>query len=166
MSMKGTLNKISALSPSFYEFWVDVAEQLGDHRLQVCKNAKSVSSFIAHNSDHKAFLYDAIQETYRRCRCHNLYSPLNMDSVLDVLGETAFTLRGDHQDELFDIELLEEIAWYISQRHLTSIESLAHSQPEQLNSALSSHPSKKNVQVKSKPISFPSYKIRLANQKT
>jgi len=47
-----------------------------------------------------------------------LTQAINLTDLLDDLGETAYRLRKSSTDDLFDIELLEEIAWHISERFL------------------------------------------------
>ncbi|GHA00726.1 hypothetical protein GCM10008090_07140 [Arenicella chitinivorans] len=103
---------------SFLEFWLVAAQELGDARLKINPNAQSAKQLLAANSDHREFLPKILLQSYQRSRCQHLRDTINLNVVLDVLGETAYSLKGQQADDLLDIELLEELAWIISQRYL------------------------------------------------
>lgn len=135
-------------SLEFRVFWRYIAQQLGDSRLRINSKAKSIHDFIDLDNDAKEYLRESIKESYKRCGCDHLGSKLCVNIVLDILGETAYQLRSSHRDDLFDIELLEEIAWHINDRyrHYLSIQSIGQTKPNT-----------------NRVISFPNYKIRIAN---
>ena len=137
--------------PQFIEFWLQVANELGTSRLIINKNAKSIRSIIHGSSDAPIYLHEAIKKSYKLSQCQNLSSPVSLESVLDILGETAYTLQGDQADDLLDIELLEEIAWVINSRYSEQIPNSVHADPVPAPSD--------ECQV----VSFPHYKIRKAN---
>ena len=155
---------------TFRIFWEFIAQQLGDAWLTLNPSAHKVSELVSLSYDPKEYLKQVIVQSYKRSACKNLDSPINLAEVLDVLGETAYSLQGERRDDLFDIELLEEIAWHISDRYA---EQLApdSAQPElgseqlepatrQLKPTIASHASApKSAAV----ISFPDYRIRRAN---
>ena len=131
----------------FIQFWLFIAQQLGSSRLKLNPRARDVHDLFDRNNDSKGYLKQIILDSYKRSRCHSLYSQISIDVVLDLLGETAYQLRNNHLDDLFDIELLEEIAWHISDRykHYLHIETTSSDQST------------------GQLISFPQYKIRIAN---
>lgn len=135
-------------APQFRTFWSRIAGEVGDAWLVLDEQASSIRNFIDLSNDPKGYLREVIRQSYRRSQCHHLGSPISIETVLDILGETAFALQDDKQDDLCDIELLEEIAWHIGSRygHLIERDEAADSSP------------RKGVVV-----SFPSYKIRRAN---
>ncbi len=135
-----------AKSPTFTDFWRTIANELGSSRLKINARATSIHKFIDRNSDHKEYLRQAIQQSYKRSHCNHLRDTINLESVLDILGEIAFELQGAQADDLLDIELLEEIAWLIGERFQLAL-------PVQENSTQS------QVQV----VSLDKAKIRRAN---
>lgn len=152
---------------SFSEFWQTIANELGNSRIKINSQAESIKQFLRADSDHKEFLRKLIHQSYKRCRCYHLNARFDVNIALDVLGETSFNLKGNKEDDLLDIELLEEIAWLISQlyRHkVTMPESLL------INTSEASDNSAKRVTNTSEPdpktpiISLSKRKIRLANR--
>lgn len=107
---------------SFLEFWMVAAQELGDARLLINPQAESVKKLLAANSDHREFLPGILQKSYQRSRCQHLRDEINLNVVLDLLGETAYSLKGQQADDLLDIEFLEELAWIISQRYLQHVD--------------------------------------------
>jgi len=134
---------------SFMAFWQFMACELGSSRLRINNSAKSIREFIHTGSDHKNYLRDVIQQSYKRSHCHHLKAPINIDIVLDILGETAYDLQGKSCDDLLDIELLEEIAWHIGERFSQHIEL----------------PSKAQKSKTADVVSLPGAKIRRANSR-
>ena len=149
----------------FIEFWRLVAVELGTSRLRVNRYAKTIHELVSKDSDARVYLRDAIKKSYKSSKCQNLCSPIYIEGVLDILGETAYQLQGDQADDLFDIELLEEIAWHISNRYTAHIESLNRVNGENNSSSdtpdwyRSTHRKSCQAQV----LSFPNFKIRKAN---
>ena len=107
----------------FVEFWRFIARNLGNSQCLLNPHANHIKDFLASNSDHRGFLKDVVAQSYLRCGCHHLKDSLDVNVVLDVLGETAFSLKGAHADDLLDIELLEEICWLICQHYPSHIEA-------------------------------------------
>lgn len=139
---------------AFADFWLMVAHEVGDARLHLDENARTLEEFIHERSDVRDYLHSAIRECYKNSACQNLRSPICLESVLDVLGNTAWKLQQEPHGDLFDIELLEEIAWLICDRYASQItELVARSAAWQPSS--NSRP----AQV----VSFPDYKIRRKN---
>lgn len=136
----------------FLEFWRLVASELGTSRLRINTEAKTIHELVDKDSDNRPYLSEAIRKSYKLSRCQHLASPISLEHVLDILGETAYTLQGDQRDDLFDIELLEEIAWHISDRYSVQLSKLLRDdeQPEKRS---------QSAQI----VSFPNYKIRRAN---
>lgn len=62
-----------------------------------------------------------------------LNQPINLTLLLDSLGESAWRMRTQNCDDLFDIELLEEIAWHIATRfpHLIEMPIISDTTCEQ-----------------------------------
>lgn len=134
----------------YRHFWEFIAKQIGDSRLTLNHSATKVENFMQLDCDPKNCLRSVSIESYKRSKCKNLNSPVDLNVVLDVLGETAYSLRGQSRDDLFDIELLEEVAWHIANRY----SSLIHI--EQPN---------KDSGTQAKILSFPDYRIRRANSR-
>jgi hypothetical protein len=143
-------------SVGFRSFWLQVASELGEARLHLDGSAHNLDDFIMDDSDVRIYLHKAIRATYRDSHCQHLDSPISLECVLDTLGETAYKLQNEQVGDLFDIELLEEIAWLICDRYADQVTALLARcdawqppEPPDRNSAL--------------VISFPDYKIRRAN---
>ena len=141
----------------FIEFWSLIASELGSSRLRINADATTIHELISQDSDARVYLRDAIKKSYKLSKCQHLRSPISVIAVLDVLGETAYELQGEKADDLFDIELLEEIAWHISHRYPphSFTEQHANSDAQTL------------ITGKAKPaqvVSFPNYKTRRANR--
>ena len=149
-------NSLNNRGPQFVEFWLHVASELGTSRLHINRRAKSIKDLIHRNSDAPTYLHDAIRKTYKASKCQSLNSPICLESVLDILGETAYILQGEQADDLLDIELLEEIVWVICNQYVNQISCL-------LNSGGEYHQTSKAEQPQCKIVSFPNYKIRKAN---
>lgn len=135
-------------SLEFIQFWLFIAQELGSSRLKINAKAHDIHNLFAASNDSRDYLNNTILESYKRSRCNNLRDPISIELLLDILGETAYQLRNNHLDDLFDIELLEEIAWHINDRyrHHLSIPSSTKQKHGQL-------------------ISFPQYKIHIANSR-
>ncbi len=142
----------SSATVSFRTFWQYIADELGDAWLGLNPHAGNLKEFIVLSYDPKEYIRQIIEQSYKRNDCSSLDSDIRMNAVLDILGEVAYGLRGEHKDDLFDIELLEEIAWHIGNRfsHLIEIEQKANSDDHQALSGAT-------------VISFPNYRIRKAN---
>ena len=122
---------------------------MGSSHLRINVNAKSIHDFISPDS---SFLRDIVRNSYSRSRCYNLNSTLDLNVVLDILGEHAYTLKGDLSDDLLDIELLEEIAWHIGERY-------------QQNLGITSKDKPTKKIYNNNVIDLPTQKIRRANSK-
>ena len=146
--------KLDATSVRFDEFWRRVAADLGNSRIRISDCAKTIHEFIDRDSDCKRYLLELIKKSYKLSKCQHLGSPLRLELVLDLLGETAYQLQDDQTDDLFDIELLEEIAWHISSRYSSMIKSILEN-----NTAKTSKHSQAQI------VSFPNYKIWRSNIK-
>ena len=148
---------LDASSVHFGEFWRGVAADLGNSRIRISRSANSIREFVDKDSDCKRYLYKLIAKSYKLSRCQHLESPLSLELVLDLLGETAFALQGDERDDLFDIELLEEIAWHITSRYSLEIKFILARQGRICSP---DHKKQSNAQI----VSFPNYKIRRSNR--
>jgi hypothetical protein len=109
-------------APLFADFWQLIASELGSSRLKINSTAQSISTFIDSSGDQKDYLRDVIKQSYKRSQCYHLRDAIDLEAVLDILGETAYALQGQHADDLMDIELLEEIAWLIGERFWVNVQ--------------------------------------------
>lgn len=134
----------------FIQFWSYIASQLGSSRLKINPKAHNIHNLFDADNDSKDFIKQAIIESYKRSQCNNLSNQISVDIVLDILGEIAYELRNNHLDDLFDMELLEEIAWHINDRYRQHLD-LATQQQDGPTGIV---------------VSFPQYKIRIANART
>ena len=125
-------------------FWQYIASQIGSARLQINKDADSINDFIDPDC---GFIKDIIRTSYSKSKCYHLQSSIDLNLLLDSLGEHAYQLNEKLDADLFDIELLEEIAWHIGERFLICVKIQNQSQK------------KTSAQV----ISLPDAKIRRAN---
>lgn len=115
--------------------------------------ANSIETFLAPNSDHREFLRDVIVTSYFECNCCSIEDTIDINTILDVMGEAAYELQGRNKDDLMDIELLEEIAYLIRQHYfyLIDMPTLVESKSPDDNTAAI--------------VDFSSKKIRRANAK-
>ncbi len=102
------------LNWSFRRFWSFCAEELGSARLQVNSQSSCLEEFCGLSQFDVTLLKDVLKQSYKRSKCKNLDSAIDLDATLDVLGETAFSLQGKHAADLLDIELLEEVGWCVN----------------------------------------------------
>ena len=121
---------------------------MGSVRIKINENASSINDFIHPDSDS---IKDIIRASYTRSQCYHLDSEVNVNDVLDILGEHAHQINGNLAADLLDIELLEEIAWHISERFINYIDI-----PQ---------PTKSPDEETARIISFPAAKIRKANSR-
>ena len=119
---------------------------------------KYIHQFIDASSDHFPYLRDAITLSYKRSQCHHLGANIDLIAVLDILGETAFNLQGKQSDDLLDIELLEEIAWYISERFGEALQVQLAAAEQAFKSQVS------NAKRKPQIISLTKVRIQRSNQ--
>lgn len=138
--------------PQFAVFWCEVASELGTSRLRINTQAKNIHQLVDRNSDCRSYLHDTIRQSYKMSKCHHLGSPISLEHVLDLLGETAYKLQNNQHDDLFDIELLEEIAWHINDRYAPHLSHLIKTDNGDTTRG-------KAAQI----ISFPSVKAQHAN---
>jgi len=134
---------------NFIQFWGFIASELGDSQCRLNARANRLQELFSSSSDHRPFLKDVIEKSYRRSKCKHLKDHIDLNIVLDVLGETAYLLKGAQADDLLDIELLEEICWLACQRYPNHIDI-----PEAANS---------EEHDKATVVSLPNVKIRIAN---
>ena len=92
---------------------------MGNVRIQINDNASSINGFIHPDSD---FIKDIIRKSYTQSKCYHLESPINVNEILDILGEHAYQLNENLAADLLDIEFLEEIAWHIGERFINHID--------------------------------------------
>jgi len=116
------IKKINGKTIVFSEFWQTIASGLGNSRVKINRKAESIKNFLDPESDHKDFIRILIQQSYKRCCCYHLNARFDVNVALDMLGETSYTLQGNKEDDLMDIELLEEIAWLINQHYGQAIQ--------------------------------------------
>lgn len=108
-------SRLSGKQPEFILFWSFIALEIGAHRLSINPTAKQPQELFAANSVHPDFLKQLILDSLKN-KSDSLKQPIDINHVLDLLGETAFKLRANGSDDLYDIEMLEEIAWLIGER--------------------------------------------------
>jgi len=109
-------------SLSFIDFWSFVSSQVGNCKLDINASANHLDHLFPEHAAHPEYLKSMIISTLTN-RHGKLNQNIDLNVVLDALGDTAFHLRQRANDDLFDIELLEEIAWHIAERfhHLVNI---------------------------------------------
>jgi len=151
----------------FSDFWQTIANELGNSRIKVNTEAESIKQFLLPDSDHKEFLRKLIHQSYKRCQCYHLNARFDVNIALDVLGETSFSLKGNKEDDLLDIELLEEIAWLISQHYAHKVKMPASLLKNAVEEAGDQRPdaSRDSLPTTKTPIiSLSKRKIRMANR--
>jgi hypothetical protein len=147
---------VSADPVQFAEFWSLIANELGSSRLRIDSNAKTIHELVSQDSGARVYLRNAIKRSYKLSKCQHLRSPISLITVLDVLGQTAYELQGEKADDLFDIELLEEIAWHINNRYPTHF--FTDGSTNSPAAAIA-----KSKALSAQVVSFPNYKTRRAN---
>ena len=100
---------------TFLQFWTYICQQIGNNRLELNLSAKSLQDLFIKDSIHPEHLKKLVTNSLKN-KQGTLDQKINLHQLLDDLGLTAYTLRQGDADDLFDIELLEEIAWHISER--------------------------------------------------
>ena len=124
---------------------------MGNVGLAINQDTTSINDFLSPECD---FLRDIVRSSYTRSKCYHLHSVIDLNQVLNILGERAYELNNQQlnglpQADLLDIELLEEIAWNINERFL----------------ALVTLPNKTQTrQTKAQILNLPRLKIRRANK--
>ena len=151
------INNTKSKNLGFKDFWQNIAFELGNARLKINPHAESIRFFLEADSDHKDFLKRLIHLSYKRCQCYHLNASFDVNVVLDVLGETCFHLQGSKEDDLLDIELLEEVAWLITQHYYDHI--------KMPKSMLSTETVTENALPSGSILSMSHAKIRKANLK-
>ncbi len=138
---------------TFIDFWVSASNEIGDHRLAINASAKRLEELFIPTVVHAEHLKELVTHSLEQ-RSGKLTQIINVNALLDALGETAFKLRKTAADDLFDIELLEEIAWHISEHypHLIEMPLPTELKPTQNNEA------------KPSVVSLTKYKIVKANR--
>lgn len=154
MTFSKQANQHNSQSIKFIDLWLLVADELSHARLHLNPQAATLETFIRTRSDVRSYLHRAIKTSYKASQCQHLQSPVSLEAVLDILGETAFNLQNDKSGDLFDVELLEEIAWLICDRFTSQVREI-------VRQSSARHPAnqKNGAQI----VSFPDYKIRKAN---
>lgn len=105
---------------TFLQFWTYISQQIGNNRLELNLSAKSLQDLFIKGSIHPEHLKKLVTNSLKN-KQGTLDQKINLHQLLDDLGLTAYTLRQGDADDLFDIELLEEIAWHISERFSRSL---------------------------------------------
>lgn len=139
-----------------------MSTHIGDARLLLNKNAKTLNGFINKYSDVRTYLHVAINESYKRSKCKNLDSPVSLEVILDVLGETAYQLEKNHTGDLFDIEFLEEIIFLACDYYPDQIQNLV---AQQLSTNETNSINKLLESPSHQVTSFLGYKIKRANSR-
>lgn len=116
------LNKSNVIK--FIELWDYLSYEIGNSRLPLNKSALTISE-LSQDQNSPEFIKELLKQCYIKNHCRNLTSPVNIETILDCLGESAYHLRDNQKDDLMHIELLEEMAWHIvkSYGHLIKIET-------------------------------------------
>jgi hypothetical protein len=142
----------------FLDFWVSITEHLGDAHGVIDPKTKTTQALFSSFDDQLGLLKNVILESYALNKCHHIKSPLNVNTVLDILGSKAFELHLKQADDLLDIELLEEICWLICQHFSHLIEIPVFNRRREMDESNLGNTSA-NI------ISLPKTKIRIANSK-
>ena len=103
-------------SPTFLEFWVVMSEGLGNNRLEFNAKASVINELFLSDCLYQEHIKSLVQNTLAD-KHKPLTQSIDINHVLDELGEAAYSLRQDQADDLYEIELLEEIAWHISEQY-------------------------------------------------
>jgi hypothetical protein len=143
---------------SFLEFWVLITEHLGDSHGVIDPKTKTTQALFSNFDDQLGLLKSVVSDSYTLNKCHHIKSPINVNYVLDILGNKAFELQMKQADDLLDIELLEEICWLICQHYAHLIEFPEFNREDE---SRASDPNATSAAI----ISLPKTKIRIANSK-
>ena len=103
------------MNVTFLQFWTYISQQIGNNRLELNVSAKNLQDLFIKDSIYPEHLKKLITNSLDN-KQSTLDQKINLHKLLDDMGLTAYTLRQRDADDLFDIELLEEIAWHISER--------------------------------------------------
>ncbi len=116
----------SGKPPEFLAFWLIIAAEIGAHRLSINAQAKRLKELFNATAVHPDFLKKIILDSLKN-KSGSLKQSIDLNHVLDLLGEAAYQLRNNGLDDLYDIEMLEEIAWHINARfpHLIATQNPA-----------------------------------------
>ncbi len=105
----------------FLDFWSVISDEIGDHRLEINSSARCADELFPKTSVHPEHLKNLVLGSLKKQHDH-LDQAIDLTNLLDELGRSAWELRQNGSDDLFDIELLEEIAWHIGTRYPYLIE--------------------------------------------
>lgn len=143
-----------------------IASELGNARLILNPKAKKIGGFIHRRSDLQSYLHDTIRKSFKLSRCQNLLEPINLEVVFDLLGEAAYKLQRQDNCDLFDIELLEEVAWLIGDRYSLHVAEMVELDAQRIGrEKMHSERVHETIKPNKKAaiVSFPRFKIRKAN---
>ena len=106
---------------AFLSFWQDIALYIGDLDLPMPDNPQKLEDITIQLDSYFNPLKQCLIDVYRLNNCRNLNSLIKPILVLDVLGEQCFHLKNDVVD-VKDIDLLEELGFYISQKYIRKLQ--------------------------------------------
>ncbi|MCH2189795.1 MAG: hypothetical protein MK188_02570 [Gammaproteobacteria bacterium] len=117
MANKEPYQKDTSFDPlTFLGFWIVMSEGIGNNRLELNPKAKAIDEMFLSDNLYQEHIKLLIQNTLND-KSKSLKQPIDINQVLDALGETAYSLRQNQADDLYEIELLEEIAWHINEKY-------------------------------------------------
>ena len=149
---------------SFRKFWQLCAHQLGDSRFTFDHSASTITDMNHSVITSETLIKDLIMVCYRRSQCQHLDSPIDLNATFDVLGETAYKLQGQRQDDLLNIELLEEIGWCANQFYENSTQNTSsHEEPRLKTVVTPSKTVSKDTISQARVVSLSKAKLRRAN---
>jgi len=111
---------------SFREFWLSMQNLVGESSITLETQASTIKEFIDNTKQPFSFSQELIIRSYKASDCVNLESNIDLNSVLDVMGDIAWNLKLNSNDDLMSVELLEEIAHYISTLYKEQIKPKAN----------------------------------------
>lgn len=114
MSKHPDKNFVSNIKPtSFVAFWSTIGADLPEGMLVLRDRPKSTEALFATRSNHSDLLREVILGSYAACKCDTVDDAIDINTVLDLMGDAAFNRQMHNTDDLLDIEMLEEIAYLI-----------------------------------------------------
>lgn len=114
---------------SFFEFWLDIAELVGEVELPINEHCRELKDITADMDDNFNALKQCLIDLYKSCHCKNINSPICPITALDILGQRCYNLKRRKSGvDIKDIDIIEHIGLYVVEQYLTTVIEPTHQQ--------------------------------------
>lgn len=95
----------------YRELMTRLAEVVGRHQLPINTDAADINEILDGDPVHYELARDVVRSIYRSGRCSHLDAKVRAEAVFNSLGGIRGRLLADHQTDVDQINLLEELGW-------------------------------------------------------